>query len=163
MDTTALRDAYRELLAAATTVAEGPTPALPAGEWDADRILAHVFIVGAETIAAVARVGSATNTTYDNRSAQDTWTLDRVSTRAGGGAGLRERVRAQGDALCALGGSALGEAELDTPVPALLLSNGAVLVDQPLSLRDILAGLAEVELPGHTKQLLALLPDRAGA
>jgi hypothetical protein len=163
MDTTALRDAYRELLAAATTVADGPAAAPPAGEWDADRILAHVCVVGAETITAVARIGSATNTTYDNRSAQDTWTLDRVVTRAGGSAGLRERIRAQGDALCALGGAALGEAELDTPVPALLLSNGAALVDQPLSLRDILAGLTEVELPGHTKQLLALVPDRAGA
>ncbi|GHE45763.1 hypothetical protein [Streptomyces capitiformicae] len=37
-----------------------------------------------------------------------------------------------------------------------LLSNGAVLVEQPMPLRDIVTGLAEVELPGHTKQLLDL-------
>ena len=49
-----------------------------------------------------------------------------------------------------------------TPVPALLLSHGAALVDQPLALRDIISGLAEGELPGHTKQLLALLPADAG-
>jgi hypothetical protein len=55
------------------------------------------------------------------------------------------------------------EAELDTLVPTLLLSNGAVLVDQPLRLRDLITGLAEVELPGHTKQLLALRPASAGA
>jgi hypothetical protein len=48
-------------------------------------------------------------------------------------------------------------------VPTLLLSSRKVLVDQPLQLRDIITGLAEVELPGHTKQLLALLPDIAGA
>jgi hypothetical protein len=47
-------------------------------------------------------------------------------------------------------------------VPTLLLSNGEVLVDQSLQLRDIVTGLADVELPGHTKQLLALLPDHAG-
>ena len=28
-----------------------------------------------------------------------------------------------------------------------------------MPLRDLITGLAEVELPGHTKQLLALLPD----
>ncbi len=48
-------------------------------------------------------------------------------------------------------------------MPTLLLSHGTVLVDQPLPLRDIVTGLAEVELPGHTKQLLTLLPDSAGA
>ena len=53
----------------------------------------------------------------------------------------------------------LSEAELDTLVPTLLLSNGTVLVDQPMPLRDLVTGLAEAELPGHTKQLLALLPD----
>jgi hypothetical protein len=55
----------------------------------------------------------------------------------------------------------LSEAELGTLVPTLLLSNGAVLADQPLPLRDLLSGLADAELPGHTAQLLALLPDEA--
>jgi hypothetical protein len=44
-------------------------------------------------------------------------------------------------------------------VPTLLLSHDTLLVDQPVPLRDLITGLAEVELPGHTKQLLALLPD----
>jgi hypothetical protein len=159
MDTTSLRDAYGALLDAAATVAEaGEPPVPPAGEWDADQILAHVSIVTAATLAAAAAVASGVNTTYDNRLAADPWTIDRVIARAGGNAGLRERVRRQGEALCALDGPALSEAELDTPVPSLLLSNGAVLVDQPLPLRDILSGLADVELPGHAQQLLALLP-----
>ena len=164
MDNTALRTAFRELLDAAATVADSgdPSPVPPAGEWNADQILAHVSIVNAATIAAASCVASGAHTTYDNRTAHDTWTIERVIARAGGNAGLRERIRRQGDALCALGGPALSEAELDTPVPALLLSHGKVLVDQPVQLRDILTGLAEVELPGHTKQLLALLPDRAG-
>ena len=47
----------------------------------------------------------------------------------------------------------LRQAELATKVPVLLMSNGACLRNQPLSLGDILAGLAGEELPGHTKQL----------
>ncbi|MCW2880293.1 MAG: hypothetical protein JWQ95_4393 [Sphaerisporangium sp.] len=52
---------------------------------------------------------------------------------------------------------------IDTLVPTLLLSNETVLVDQPVPLRDLITGLAEVELPGHTQQLLALLPQGARA
>jgi hypothetical protein len=159
-----LRDAYRALLDAAATVADaGDTiPAPPPDEWNAEQILAHVAIINAATIAAASCVAGGANSTYDNRTALDTWTIERVIARAGGNAGLRERIRLQGEALGALGGPALSEAELDTPLPTLLLSNGKVLVDQPVRLRDIITGLAEMELPGHTKQLLALLPDAAG-
>ncbi|MFE0513387.1 hypothetical protein [Streptomyces sp. NPDC058964] len=165
MDTAPLRHAYRALLDAAATVADsGDTvPVPPAGEWNADQILAHVAIVNAATINAVSCVTSGANTTYDNRMAQDAWTLERVGALAGGNEGLRERIRIQGDALCALGGPTLSEAELDTLVPTLLLSNGTVLVDRPMPLRDLITGLAEAELPGHTEQLLTLLPDGADA
>ncbi|WP_328460598.1 hypothetical protein [Streptomyces sp. NBC_00448] len=162
MDTTPLRDAYRALLDAAATVADsadadaGSVP--PAGEWNADQILAHVTLVNAATLAALALVAAGSSATYDNRVALDPWTLARTIARAGGNEGLRDRVRHQADALCALAGPALGEAELDTPVPTLLLSNGTLLVDRPMPLRDLVTGLAEAELPGHTAQLLALLP-----
>ncbi|WP_067474770.1 hypothetical protein [Actinomadura hibisca] len=162
MDTASLHDAYRALLDAAATVADSASvSAPPAGEWNADQILAHVAIIGSTTIAAVSAIASGAHTTYDNRMALDPWTIDRLITLTGGDAGLRERIRLQADALCALGGPALSDAELDTPVPARLLSNGTVLVDQPMPLRDLLTGLAEAELPGHTEQLLALLPGRA--
>jgi hypothetical protein len=158
MDTAPLRDAYRALLDAAATVADsGETSPPPAGEWNAEQILAHVAIVTATTIAAASCVASGANTTYDNRIALDTWTIDRVIGRAGGNAGLRERIGLQGEALCTLG-PALSEAELDTLVPTLLLSGDKVLVDQPMRLRDLITGLADAELPGHAKQLLALLP-----
>ncbi|WP_433227911.1 hypothetical protein [Actinomadura formosensis] len=165
MDAKPLRDAYRALLDAAATVADsGATSHVPpAGEWNADQILAHVAIINATAIAAVSTIASGGNTTYDNRMALDTWTIERVIALAGGNTGLRNRIRAQGDALCALGGPALSEAELGTPVPTRLLSNGTVLVDQPVPLRDLITGLAEVELPGHAAQLLALLPNGAEA
>lgn len=159
MDTAPLRDAYRALLEAAATVAEaGEVKSPPAGEWNADQILAHVAIVTAGTITAVSRVASGENATYDNRTSQDAWTIGRVIELAGGNEGLRERIRVQGEALCTLG-QALGETELDTSVPTLLLSGGNALVDQPVPVRDLVLGLAEAELPGHAKQLLALLPS----
>lgn len=159
MDTTQLRDAYRALLDAAATVADSgeTSPVPPAGEWNADQILAHVSLVNAATIVAVSAVASGANTTYDNRVALDTWTIERVITLAGGNTALRERIRVQGDALCALSGQMLSQVELDTLVPSRLLSNDTVLVDQPVPLRDLITGLADVELPGHREQLLALL------
>ena len=164
MDTTPLRDAYRALLDAAATVDDcgDAIPVPPTGEWNADQILAHIAILNATTIATVSSVTTGAIATYDNRLALDTWTIDRVTARAGGNKGLQDRIRLQGDALCALGGPMLSKAELDTPVPTLLLSNGMLLVDQPVPLRELITGLADVELPGHTKQLLALLPEGAG-
>lgn len=161
MDTTPLRDAYRALLDAAATVADSgdPSPVPPSGEWNADQILAHVSILSATTIAATCAVASGANTTYDNRIAQDTWTIERIIERTGGNQGLRDRIRAQADVLCTLAGGALSEAELDVLVPTLLLSHDILLVDQQMPLRHLIAGLAEAELPGHTKQLLSLLPD----
>ena len=165
MDTMRLRDAYRALLDAAATVADSgdPGPIPPAGEWNADQILAHVAIINAATIAAVSAISSGAITTYDNRIALDTWTIERLIALTGGNAGLRDRIRLQADALCALGGPMLSHDELDTLVPTRLLSHDTLLVDQPMPLRDLITGLAEVELPGHTKQLLALLPDGSQA
>jgi hypothetical protein len=165
MDTTGLRGAYSALLDAAATVADSgdPGPLPRAGEWNADQILAHVAIINAATIAAVSAISSGANTTYDNRIALDTWTIERLIALAGGNVGLRDRIRLQADALCTLGGPMLSDDELNTLVPTRLLSNDAVLVDQPVPLRDLLTGLAAAELPGHTEQLLNLLPAGAKA
>jgi hypothetical protein len=163
MNTIALQDAYHALLDGAATVADSnaTSPAAPTGEWNADQILAHVSIVSAATVAAVSAVAAGALATYDNRIAQDAWTIEHVIALAGGNAGLRERVRAQAAALCAFV-PGLSEAELGTPVPTRLISSDELLVDQPMPLGDIIAGLAEGELPGHTRQLLALLPEDAG-
>ncbi|MCY7401631.1 MAG: hypothetical protein LH477_11900 [Nocardioides sp.] len=164
MDTTRLRDGYTTLLDAAAHVAQraDDTPTPPDGGWDADRILAHIALVDAATLVTVATLASGAGATYDNRLSHQDWTTSRVRARAGGNTGLQDRIRRQGEALCALG-AALSEAELDTAVPTLLLSDGEVLVDRPVPLRAILGGLAEDHLPRHTEQLLALLPNRPRA
>ena len=126
LDTAPLQDAYRALLDAAATVADADdsSPAPPAGEWNADQILAHVALVTAATIAAVSGIAAGANTTYDNRIALDAWTIDRIHR-------VRRRQRRApgphpppGDPLCAhLAGAALSDAELDIRVPTRLLSN----------------------------------------
>ena len=124
MDTTPLRDAYRALLDAAATVAGSGdmSPVPPAGEWNADQILAHVSLVSAATIAAASSVASGANTTYDNRTALDSWTIRRVIALAGGNAGLQARIRRQGDALCELGGPMLSQRATGCACPFMLVA-----------------------------------------
>jgi len=157
----ALRAAYRAFLDAARTVAAAPAPerVAPAdGEWDADEILAHVSLLSADTLRAVSAVAAGAGATYDNRLAQDAWTLGRLVELAGGGPGLRARIELQAEALCALvGGAALSETELATPLPTRLVSHGELMLDQALTLGEVLTGLATVEVPGHIRQLLALV------
>lgn len=164
MDTTHLNDAYATLIDAATQLAQRAEDTLPPpdGGWNADRVLAHIALVDAATLATAATIAAGANAAYDNRLSLDTWTAHRVHARAGGNAGLQERIRSQGQALCALA-AALSDAELDTPIAALLLSDDEVLVDQTVPLRAILTGLAEDHLPRHAAQLLALLPAPARA
>lgn len=153
-----LRAAYRDLLNAADSLreADGLIADPPDGEWNGEQILAHVSILTAVTIAALSAIAAGTHATYDNRVSQDTWTINHVIELAGGNAGLCDRIRAQAEALCALAESSLSNAELDTLVPTRLVSHNALLVDQPVSLRDLIAGLAANEIPVHTKQITAL-------
>ncbi|MGJ9422313.1 hypothetical protein [Aeromicrobium sp. CF3.5] len=129
-----------------------PAPTQPTGEWDTEQILAHVWLVTTLTLTNVATVTTGLRSIYDNRSSQDAWTLAHAASLAGDAAQLRERIRVQAQALGILV-AALSTRELAAPVPALLVSNGACLVDQSMSLNDIIQGLAEQEIPGHTRQL----------
>lgn len=79
----------------------------------------------------------------------------------GGFSGLRERLRCQAEILFGFGGPALSGPELDGSVPLLGLSAGALLTDAVVPLRGLFGGLADVEIPNRTRQLLALLPDGA--
>lgn len=162
LDTAPLRQAYDDLLTAAQRVTDGDATTDPApGEWNADQILAHVAMVNAATIAAAYAVASGVNATYDNRVAQDNWSIQNTIDLAGGSPGLQLRIQAQATVLCALGGPALSDTELNTQIPAKLLSNDTLVVDQVLTLRDVITGLADAEIPGHTQQLLALASDLA--
>ena len=159
MDTTELHQAHNEFLDAAAQVADagGSHLAAPDGEWNFEQILAHVALVDAASLAVVASVAAGANTVFDNRVLNDDWTIEQTIARSDGTA-LTDRVRTLGDALCAVAGDVLNDAELDTAVPTLLVSNDQLLVNEPTTVRALVEGLAGNELPGHTAQLLALLP-----
>ena len=158
MDTTSLRLAYTRFHEAGEQLARaGTSTPPPPGEWDADQLLAHLLSVDAGVLAAACSVTAGGHGTFDNRLSLDLWNLERIRNRAGGQAQLRRRIRIQGEALCALA-EGLSDDELGQPIPALLLSGDTLLVDAPVGLGDLIAGLAEDHLPRHTQQLLALLP-----
>ena len=157
-----LRAAYETLFDEARSIrADGEADPAP-GEWTAAQVLAHVSLVSAITIEAACSVTSGTVSAYDNRAAQDAWTIRRTIDRIGGIEQLVARIAGQADALCALA-AGLTDAELATPVPTVLVSHDTLLVDEVLPLRDLIDGLAGNELPGHTGQLRALRqPARVG-
>ena len=163
MDSTSLRLAYARLLEAGEQVARAGTTTPPPGEWDAGQLLAHLVSVDAAVLAAAYSVVAGGHGTFDNRQSLDLWNLERIRSRADDQAHLRRRIRVQGEALCALA-EQLSSEELAQPIPTLLLSRNTVLVDGPVSLGELIAGLADNHLPQHTQQLLQLagMPGAAG-
>jgi hypothetical protein len=158
VDTTSLRLAYDGLLGAGEKVAlAGTAPSPASGEWDAGQLLAHLVSVDAAVLAAAYSVVAGGHGTFDNRQSLHLGNLERIGHRAGGEAQLRRRIRIQGEALCALA-EQLSDEELEQRIPTLLMSGDTVLVDEPVSLGTLIAGLADDHLPRHTQQLLALMP-----
>ena len=154
-DVQALAAAYRDLLDAARSVAATGEAGPPPGEWRADQVLAHVALVSAATIAAVCSVASGAVAAYDNRIAQDAWTIERVITLDGGSGALVRRIGLQADALCALV-SGLTARELATPLPTILVSHDTLVLQDSVPLQNLIDGLTTSELPGHAGQLRAL-------
>jgi hypothetical protein len=154
-DAQALEAAYRDLLDAAHTLDTTGEAVPPPGEWRADQVLAHVALVSAATITTVCSVASGAVAAYDNRIAQDAWTIERVIGLVGSHGALATRVGLQANALCALV-SGLTAGELATPVPTILVSHDALLLQDSVPLRNLIDGLTTTELPGHAGQLRAL-------
>jgi hypothetical protein len=152
MDTHALHSAYDRLL----DVAARPDLGDPDdGGWDADHVLAHVLSVDAGIAAVALGVASGSRPTFDNRMSLDPWNLRRIIGEHGGRPELIQHVRDQAAVLCDVAAQ-LSDGATSVLVPSLLLSNGAVLVDQPVPLSGLIDGLAEDHLPGHTQQLIDL-------
>jgi hypothetical protein len=117
------------------------------------RLLAHVT---ASAIGSVAlAVAGGQRPAYDNRPSLDEWNLRRLIGEAGGLDGLAGLVHAQGRLLCEIADGLSGSA-LSVQVPILIISADQLIVDEPWSLRDLLAGVATVHLPQHAEQLAGL-------
>ena len=92
----------------------------------------------------------------------DPWNLRRIIGEHGGRPELVQHVRAQVAVLCDIA-ELLSDDTTSVLVPSLLLSNGAVLVDQPVPLAGRIDGLTEDHLPKprSSSSNSALPPRRA--
>ena len=149
MDVTRLRKAHDEFLTIASAGGFGPPPA---GEWDADRILAHVALGEISAAAAALAIAAGQRAVYDNRPSLDEWNLQRVVREACDAGDVAGLVRRYGELLCDIA-AGLTERELEVSLPVLIMSKDQVLVDEPRPLRALLAGLGKVHLPAHAEQL----------
>ncbi|UYM05095.1 hypothetical protein [Solicola gregarius] len=159
MDTTALRAAYGPLLEVA---AEPDLGEAADGGWNADQVLAHVLSVDAAVTATALAVVSGSRPTFDNRTSLDRANLNRIIDSYGNRARLAEHVRAQSVVMCDVA-DRLADDDAAVMVPAFLVSNDAVAVDQPITLRALIDGLADSHVPGHTQQLRDLRPRASAA
>jgi hypothetical protein len=154
MDVEFLRQAHESFLSVAAGGGFGPPPA---GEWDAERLLAHVGAADA-TIGSVAlAVAGGQRAAYDNRPTLDEWNLLRIVTECGGLAGLTDFVRMQGELLGAVA-VGLPESARSVLVPVLIISGDQLVVDQPRTVEDLIEGVGRSHLPLHAQQLAELRP-----
>ncbi len=152
MDSTAFRQAYEELLQAAARPDLGDADD---GGWNADQILAHVLSVDAAVAAVALGIVSGARPTFDNRASLDPWNLARIVDEHSGRAELIGRVRRQASTLADLA-EELSPAAIEVLVPSLMLSNGTLVLDQPVPLGGLIDGLTGDHVPVHTRQLLDL-------
>ncbi len=152
MDTTTLRNAYRDFL----TVAQGGKfTAPPAGEWTAEQLLAHIVAADTGITSIALGVASGQRPSYDNRYSLDAWNLARLIDQSHDLAGLVELVHRRGQLLCDVA-EQLTASELDTPVHCLILSGCQVMADTAQPLGRLIQGVAAVHLPRHADQLAGL-------
>jgi hypothetical protein len=152
MDVTALRKAHEELIAVAADGGFGPPPA---GEWDAETLLAHVALVDASITASALAIVSGQRTSYDNRPSLDEWNLRRVVSEHAGIEGLIGFIRVQGNVLAEVADS-LPESALSVPIPVLIISGDELAVDEPWTLDALIGSIGSYHLPQHTEQLAEL-------
>lgn len=152
MDVAALRQAHEELIAVAANGDFGPPPA---GEWDAETILAHVALVDASIAANALAIVAGQRTSHDNRTSLDEWNLRRVVSEHGGIKDLIEFIRVQGDVLAEVADS-LPKSALSAPIPVLIISGSELAVDEPWTLDQLISSIGDYHLPQHTEQLAEL-------
>jgi len=152
MDVRALRQAHEDFLEVAKAGGFGPPPP---GEWDAERLLAHVAAADAAIASVALAVAAGQRSAYDNRPSLDEWNLRRIVAEAGGLDGLIELVRERGRLLCEVA-AALSESAGTVRINVLIISNDELVVDEPWPLADLIAGVGTIHLPRHGRQLAGL-------
>lgn len=152
IDIGALREAHEEFLNQAASGGFGsPSP----GEWDAERVIAHVAAVDAAIGSVALAVAGGQRIAYDNRASLDEQNLRRIVTGCGAPGGLVEFARVQGRVLCEIA-AGLPESAWPVRVNVLIVSGDELVVDEPRTLAELVRGVAAFHLPQHAGQLARL-------
>jgi hypothetical protein len=153
MDTQALRAAYEDL---AKEIEAGGFGAPPDGQWTAPQVIAHVLTNDAKLGETTRAVLAGSPEPYYNHDVVDSARLDAFLAEAPSDlAGLAQRVRESGDALCDLA-STLDADQAATLVHMTVEDGDSVALDQPLPWGKALEIQGRAHLPNHTEQLRAL-------
>jgi hypothetical protein len=150
MDTERLRAAYGAFLDEARAGGFGSPPP---GEWDAERVVAHIARNDEELIAVTEAVLAGQEPRYYNHDAVSEQELAEYQARYGGLDKLVEQAEQTGAALCTLAD------RLPEDAPAIfshIQDGDRVALDQPVPWAQLLQIHAKNHVPRHTAQLRAL-------
>ena len=159
IDIGALRAAHEEFL---NQAAGGGFGSPPPGEWDAQRLIAHVAATDSAIGSVALAVAGGKRVAYDNRASLDEQNLRRIVTECGGLNGLIEFARAQGRVLREVAG-ALPQSAWSVQTSILIVSGDELVVDEPWTIAQLVGSVATVHLPRHTAQLASLRRSRRDA
>jgi len=144
MDTSSLESAYRQIL----ELAEHGEFTDPADGWGADMVLAHLTVNDGLLLAAARAVLAHEDASYDNAEAID----DSVLAAQGPRPALIDRLQTSSRQLVDVA-SQLTDGLDQVEVPAKIVDDGKVVVDQPLPIAQLLEIHATMHLQGHLAQL----------
>jgi hypothetical protein len=149
-----LAAAYEAFLAEAVAGGFGPPPA---GEWNAEQLVAHLTVNDGQLAEAVERVLAGASGGFDNSTAVDWTKVTAFADEHGGLEGTIGALRASGARLCELAGRLTAE-QAAAAVPVFIVDGAEVAVDEPMPLGQLLGIQASFHLPAHADQLRALRP-----
>jgi hypothetical protein len=152
-----LAAAYAAFLAEAAAGGFGPPPA---GEWNAEQLVAHIAVNDGLLAEMIERVQAGESAGFDNSAAADWTKVTAFADEHGGLDGTIEALRASVARLCDLAGLLTAE-QAAVAVPVFILDGAEVAVDQPMPLGRLLGVQAGFHLPAHADQLRALRPAPA--
>jgi len=152
IDIAALRAAHEEFIREA---AGGGFGSPPPGEWDAERLIAHVAAADAAIGSVALAVAGGQRMVYDNRASLDEQNLRRIVSECGGLDGVTEFARVQGRVLCEVAGG-LPKSAWSVRTSVMIVSGDELVVDEPWTVAQLVGGVAAIHLPRHTGQLVGL-------
>jgi hypothetical protein len=160
VETQQLRQAYAQFRDVVRQGDFGPPPR--PDQWSAELVVAHIAESDRLIIRAIEDLLGGRPAVYDNAEASGAAELQALVDDNGGWDGLVELGERRTQQVLALA-ERLTDEQAATPVPTRIRDGAVMRVDNPLPWARVLTIQAQVHLPAHTQDLLALSRARVGA